>query len=415
VEEAAHLSHVRGVLVTAPHVEMYALRRHDERLAAHLDGIAVAGDHGWAACEEILEAGDDGAVFTVSVRAIEDSHAAHIDRMLPLAQTLPAARHELASALNWVSGQRLRGLTARLFASPDAVSRALAIVACAAHRVDPGKGLTLALSDADATLRACGLRAAGECGRQDLRDACADAARRDGDTLARFSAARSAVLLGERQVACSVLRELASEAGPHRSEALHLLLKVLPPNDAGWLLKRLSDEDGARRELLRAVGVAGDPHYMPWLIDRMREPDAARLAGEAFAMLTGCDLSSAAFIKIPPEDDDGTEDEEDALPEDASEDDDIVLLDEDDDLPEPDPDKISGWWQANGQRFAPGTRYFMGEPPSPSHCLSVLKSGFQRQRIAAAIWLCLLNPGTPLFNTAAPAWRQQQWLNAMTA
>ena len=34
----------------------------------------------------------------------------------------------------------------------------------------------------------------------------------------------------------------------------------------------------------------------------------------------------------------------------------------------------------------------------------------QRQRMAAATYLCLLVPDTQLFNTAAPAWRQQQLL-----
>jgi hypothetical protein len=37
----------------------------------------------------------------------------------------------------------------------------------------------------------------------------------------------------------------------------------------------------------------------------------------------------------------------------------------------------------------------------------------QRQRILAAHYLCLLDPGTPLFNTSAPAWRQQRWLAKM--
>jgi len=68
---------------------------------------------------------------------------------------------------------------------------------------------------------------------------------------------------------------------------------------------------------------------------------------------------------------------------------------------------------AQRQRFQPGVRYFMGEPPTREHCIDVLKNGYQRQRIAAAEYLCLLNPGTPLFNTAAPAWRQQRLLAKM--
>ena len=51
-----------------------------------------------------------------------------------------------------------------------------------------------------------------------------------------------------------------------------------------------------------------------------------------------------------------------------------------------------------------------GELPTPAHCLQVLATGYQRQRLAAAEHLSLLTPGTPLFNVAAPAWRQQRLL-----
>ena len=67
----------------------------------------------------------------------------------------------------------------------------------------------------------------------------------------------------------------------------------------------------------------------------------------------------------------------------------------------------------NGQRFQPRVRYFMGAAPARAHCLQVLKEGYQRQRMAAAEYLCLIAPGTSLFNTRAPAWRQQRWLAKM--
>jgi uncharacterized protein (TIGR02270 family) len=85
-------------------------------------------------------------------------------------------------------------------------------------------------------------------------------------------------------------------------------------------------------------------------------------------------------------------------------------MDPDDSLPWPDAAKIQAWWEANSRRFQSGTRYFMGEPLGREPCLTVLKQGYQRQRIAAAHYLCLLQPGTVLFNCAAPAWRQQRLL-----
>jgi hypothetical protein len=40
----------------------------------------------------------------------------------------------------------------------------------------------------------------------------------------------------------------------------------------------------------------------------------------------------------------------------------------------------------------------------------MLCEGMHRQRIVAARHLVLLQPGARLFNTAAPAWRQQRLL-----
>ena len=50
----------------------------------------------------------------------------------------------------------------------------------------------------------------------------------------------------------------------------------------------------------------------------------------------------------------------------------------------------------------------MVAPVTRVHCITVLKEGFQHQRIPAADYLCLIDPSTPLFSTAAPAWRQQR-------
>ncbi len=89
-------------------------------------------------------------------------------------------------------------------------------------------------------------------------------------------------------------------------------------------------------------------------------------------------------------------------------------MDPDDSLPWPDVEKIQQWWAANASQFQSGTRYFMGALATPEHCLQMLKDGFQRQRMAAAEYRCLLQPGTPLFNTRAPAWRQQRRLERLT-
>jgi uncharacterized protein (TIGR02270 family) len=161
----------------------------------------------------------------------------------------------------------------------------------------------------------------------------------------------------------------------------------------------------AIRLLTRSIGIAGDPHYIPWLISQMQDPKLTRLAVESFSFITGLDLAYLDLDRKPP-------DNFESGPNDDPEDDNVAM-DEDEGLPWPDPVKIQAWWNANKHRFQPGVRYFMGEPPSVPHCMKVLREGYQRQRIAAAEYLCLLQPGTKLFPTSAPAWRQQRWLSKM--
>src|SRR5512146_2662670 len=80
-EEAAHLRHVRSIQVSAPHVKLHHLRRLDDRLAAHLDGLAVAGEYGSSVCEAALESPGAGEVFAASVRAIEEKDERRLDKL----------------------------------------------------------------------------------------------------------------------------------------------------------------------------------------------------------------------------------------------------------------------------------------------------------------------------------------------
>ena len=87
-----------------------------------------------------------------------------------------------------------------------------------------------------------------------------------------------------------------------------------------------------------------------------------------------------------------------------------VDLDPDEDLPRPKQALVQQWWKDNKGRFQAGQRYLLGEPITVEQCQSVLRKGFQRQRIAAALELALLQPEQPLFETRAPGFRQQRLL-----
>ena len=410
-EEAALLRHQRSVLVRAPHVGLLQLGRLDERIAAHLDGLAVAGAAGTALCVAALEQPGAGEVFALAVRALESRDEMQLAQLLALAEILPDARRGLASALGWVSAAQLQGVVRRLLDADAPHAVALGLTACRLHRVDPGLRLAGALDDHTPVLRAAALQAAGALGRTDLlpqvRSALVDASPE-----VVLQAARAACLLGERQASPQVLAVAARQATPEAPQSMALALAVLPFDDAAALARSVSAtaqaqpaDALARRRLVRALGLLGDPRFVPWLIERMTEPPLARLAGEAFSWITGADLARLQLetLTAPP------------LPEQPNDDplDDNVALDEDHSLPWPDIPRIQQWWAQASPALpaaAGGQRLFMGQPPGIAAAREVLAQGTQRQRAHAATLLCLLQPGRPLFPVAAPARRQQRWL-----
>lgn len=406
-DEAASLYVARSALVRAPHLRLWDLRRgFDDRLAAHLDGLAVAGEHAWPFCEAALVTPSAGAVFTAAVRAIEAREQHRLDRLLALVEASPESRAGLLSAFGWLEREQLQGIVASLMASQDPFRRMAGIAACSMHRVNPGLVSARRILDTSPLVRGRGLRTAGEIGCLEAVPACA-AAISDGDPECAFWAARSMVLLGNRGTALELLTAAGLTAGPHRPRAFRLALQAMSASTAHEVLRRqLAGAPEQLRWLIQGSGIAGDSRYMPWLIKHMTDDRTARLAGEAFSLISGADLVESELEGKQPK---GFESGPSEDPDDPN-----VDMDPDDGLPWPDAEKIEKWWAVNGSRFQKGTRYFMGAPVTREHCVEVLKGGYQRQRVLAAHYLSLLEPGTPLFNTSAPAWRQQQLLAEMT-
>ncbi len=399
-EEAASVHAARTALTRAPHIRCVDLRRFDDRLAAHLDGLAVAGGEGWAVCEAALGMLSPSVLFTAAVRALIEKHEQRLDRLFAVTQAA-SLTSGLVSAFGWCEPEQLQGVVASLLAAQDPFRRMVGIAACGVHRVDPGLASPLRFQDAVPTVRARAIRTAGELGKcQSLE--FVHRALDDEDTACRFWAAWSSVLLGSLTPALDVLAGFARQPGLFRSRALLVALRSMDINTAHASLRFIAQDPKDIRALVQGVGVAGDPQYVPWLIRQMDTPELSRLAGESFTMITGIALTDLNADRRPLE---GAE----LGPTDAPEDDNVEMS-SDEDLPWPDSPKVKAWWEDNKHRFQVGVRYFVGAPPTRDHCIGVLRTGYQRQRVAAAHYLCLLNPGSPLFNTSAPAWRQQRWL-----
>ncbi len=373
--EAAHLYVRRRTLTTDARATLHDLGEIDERLAAHLDGVLIGGEAAWKECESGLEDASAGVVFVAAVKAIEERQPQKLDVVQGVVQALPAARAGFTAALGWLERGQLYGVVAPMLRTPNPFLRASGIAACAMHGVDPGIMARGYLRDADPTVRARALRAVGELGRGELAGQCAEALG-NGDESCQHWAAWSAVLLGDRRAALQQLTSIGLAPGPFRTRALDLAVQAMTVGAAHRVLQQLASDPADMELLIQASGIAGDPAYIPWLIGRMTQGEIGDIAADAFRLITGTDVP---LVNVKG----GTV---------------------------PDVDGLRKWWGEHGSAFKAGTRYFGGAPVTSDHCVGMLATGSQRERILAARYLCLLSPGTPVFSTSAPAWRQQRQL-----
>jgi uncharacterized protein (TIGR02270 family) len=338
-DDATMLASARLALVEAPYPGLNRLDRFDRRLAANLDGLRLSGEEGWAHSEAALETPSPGAVFAVSVRALEARDDARLARAFALAQAAPGTIGGVLGALEWVERAQLQGTVASLLRDRDGFRRMVAVAACAMHRVDPGIVSRDYLQDTDCQVRARAFWAAGELGLSELVSSCAEASRRDGDPESQFWAAWSAVLLGDRRLAVDALTRRGLSPGPHRARAFRLALQAMGIAASRGILKGLAVEAQQLRWLIQGSGISGDPVYVPWLLKRMSDQKTARLAGEAFSTIVGVNLGQASLDRPAPKNfESGPSDD----PDDPD-----VDMDPDDGLSWPHLERIAKWWAAN--------------------------------------------------------------------
>lgn len=400
-EEASFLWLLRHNAVAAPHYNLKDLAKLDNRVEAHIDGLRIAGDYGWEACCANLERKEAGEVFAAGFLALEGSEADRINKVYQVVEENPGTVSGLISAFGWVESRCLQGKVSGLLDSKHPFWRYVGIAVCAIHRVDPGSYLDQAIQDDNPQLKARALRAAGELGRVDLNQlALSQVNAQDADV--SFRAAWSALLLGARGNALSILQAMINDGSDYSVQAMQVAFRVLALPVIKETLKGLVQTENRLREAIIGAGISGDPAYIPWLIKQMEAPKLARIAGESFSFITGADIAYEDLAGELPKD-------FNAGPTENADDEDVAM-DADEDLPCPDPLLINQWWQQRQQHFAPGQRYLSGKVINEMQCQLVLRTGKQRQRQAAALELALIQPATPLFETRAIGKRQQQWL-----
>jgi len=219
----------------------------------------------------------------------------------------------------------------------------------------------------------------------------------DEDTNCRFYAAWTGLLLREAST-IPVLQSFVETGEPHAEQALSLLLRRMRIDEAHQFQQSLAQQAETKRLSVQALGMIGDPSKIELLFEYMNIPELSRVAGEAFSMITGLDIAYESLETEWPE---GFK----AGPTEDPDDDDVAM-DADEDLCWPDVSQLKHWWEKNRHRTKNKTAYLCGENKTIEGLNIVLKTGFQRQRAAAALELTIRQPEIPLFETRAPARRQ---------
>ena len=388
-EEAAFLWAARDRAVHSPNYSLRDLLALDERVEAHLDGLRVAEQFGWHLCEQALDSEEPGTVFTAAVLAFDGGDTGRIHRVLETACLAPQLARGLISALGWLPFSKVEGHIRELLGSERPELRRMGIAASAAHRWDPGQRLVQALADPNPRLRARAFKACGEVGKTGLLPAILPSVS-DPDDACRFFAAWSAARLGDRSPGVlSVLCEIATGHTPYAERALGIALRIMDLHQAKAWHQHLRGDSTHLRTAAITGGIIGDPEAVEGLIDLMNISGTARVAGEAFSMITGVHLSYENLSGDMPE---GFEAGPTEDPEDEN-----VAMDPDENLPWPVTALVAKWWHQHRAQFKTERRYLEGREIMVQSLREVLISGKQRPRATAALELAIREPTQPLF------------------
>lgn len=399
-EEAAFLAGLRSYAVGAPHYDLEHLSDLDERIEAHLDGLQIAGLKGLHLLLEQLTPHAQGEVFATAALALRLNNESALETLYRHLHAHPEGEAFLVAALGWLEWHEVSALIERDLSSTDAQRRRIALAAHALHGKDPGPALLSALGHGDARVLAAAARLAGTLRRRDLLQPLRQH-RLHGDDEVRFWSNWASTQMGDQE-ALGNLRLFAEQPGDLRQPALEVLLAWQPRETSIAWLRGLMQSPEHRRMVIQALGLFGDPQTIPWLIRQMHELPFARVAAQAFTLISGADLAELDLeLSVYPDYDTGPSDD----PDDPQ-----VDMDPDTDLPWPDPPKVEQWWQAHGHGLPTGLAHLVGQPFSDRQCMAVLRGGRQPQRIAAACLLARYQPTRVLFATDAPARRQRQLL-----
>lgn len=302
-EDAAFLWLRRRREIDGPIFGETDIGRIDQRLEANLEGLMAAGKAGWESAQaHFADYAELGELFVLGTVAMRWSDAKLVSSAIDAGASLgEAGISSLSAAIARTPRESLRPFVAQWLDTRDARLHCLGLSALWHHRVDPGPRLQDLVSHPDAAVRRRAVRLAGGLRRRDLLPAVL--ASLDGETAKeRLAAAFAACLLGEARSAHPVIDKILATGTDQAEAAIEIRLLTTPPKAAkAWLQTRLGQPQ-LRVAATASLGLFGDSSVMPWLIEKMREPELVFAAGLAMRDLFEVDFNDTNLFMIDPAD-----------------------------------------------------------------------------------------------------------------
>jgi len=403
VVDASFLWLLRSISVKQPHYYLQDIAALEKRIDANLDGSMCNFALAWEICLPELEFEQAGEIFTAAIIAFRSRDINKIKQVIDHAFCNDETFKGLVSAMAWLPKSLIIEWVERFLYSKDLNHKYLAIAFFSVKRRNPGNILQELFQREDCLahpkLLTRLLRLVGELKLYTFANQVQQLANHEIPEVA-FWANWALVMLGEHKRALRLLDCIKEQSYWHLL-AIQTVFKVLPLDMSRKWISEFSQQPEMIRTVIQATGVLGDPHAVPWLIDKMNNFETAKIAGEAFSLITGIDIERYELAIETP--DDIT-----MIPNpDHEEDDEVVALDDDENLPFPDVSKINHTWLRYKSRYKAGSRYLIGidvtqnNPATVAKLSHALKQVAQRQRGSVALTLALLDPQSPYVNIKA--------------
>jgi len=308
LDELESLLRRRPLLLLSDEQGVNTLLRHDERIAAHLDGLFLAGDNAYATLLDATESEEPTLIQAAVIAILCQGQGPALTALVELFPEAEGPLLEgLAEGLAWAPLKKaLTTVLAAQKSSPPLLAAAieLGMLRSGALRTS---SLWEPLLHSDASLeRAVGLAIVKEC-LQPVELSHLEAAVSSEDVRERCAALTHAAALKNGSLLPRLRMKVESgEAALELAEALAILGNA---SDVGRLVS-WSANPALPPERFRVLGTLGHPSVVPALLEMMLDGNAAASweAAKAFRRMTGVDVSTEERVPAPREENPTEED-----------------------------------------------------------------------------------------------------------